>query len=538
MSRSLTAAILNRFATSHRNLDDIVNEQIDQALRSRTTGFSPPQVGRVRLLVHATVKHQGAFDQVLKIFSSVPPEEMERHVRTVFRLALAELTHLPRTRHATVVDEAVNLAGVAPPETEGTGERGEEASVASGFADAGDPMTALVDAGTGIDDNDEPRPEPRRETRQDARAAQHARARRGFVNGLLRAITRAIKPVEGEALSSILNTGEIPRDVLIAPGAAGGPLAWRFDRGLFADPDKKPATYLAQAYSLPRWLVERWITRHGYATARDVAWAALCPPALTLRVNRMRTSADALATRLRDEHGIATEPVDGLPFGLRVAHGQAAGLFATPAFRDGLFYAQDATSQQVIEAAALTAGQFVIDGCAAPGGKITHAFEVMGGQGRFLALDASPSRLERVRENVARLCGDGDAIETAESPLEDFAATFADQPDEHADVVLVDAPCSNTGVLSRRVDARWRLQPGDFAKLADLQSALLAAAMRLTKPRGRVIYSTCTLEPEELRAVVDRALATTAGFTLADETTTLPKPRHYDGGYRATLTRT
>jgi 16S rRNA (cytosine967-C5)-methyltransferase len=189
---------------------------------------------------------------------------------------------------------------------------------------------------------------------------------------------------------------------------------------------------------------------------------------------------------------------------------------ADPRFQGGGFTVQDETAMKVAPLLDPQPGERVLDLCAAPGGKATHLAELMKGQGQVVAVDL-PDRIGRVQESARRLglrnvaCVGGDGTGVA------FRCLF--------DAILVDAPCSNTGVLARRPDARWRLKERDIAGAAHLQRRLLTSAAGLLKPGGRLVYSTCSLEAEENRVDLP-------GFRVIEEELTLPTAR-FGGGYRA-----
>jgi 16S rRNA (cytosine967-C5)-methyltransferase len=167
----------------------------------------------------------------------------------------------------------------------------------------------------------------------------------------------------------------------------------------------------------------------------------------------------------------------------------------------------------------------VADVCAAPGTKSTHLVELMGGRGRVLAFDREPGRLERVREAAARL--GASIIEALDGAVADLAPRFA-----HAcDGVLVDAPCSNLGVLRRNPEVKWRRRPVDLGPASRQQSEILASAAEMVKPGGRLVYATCSLEPEENEDVVQAFLGAHPAFAL-DPPETFPLPLDRDGWLR------
>jgi 16S rRNA (cytosine967-C5)-methyltransferase len=244
--------------------------------------------------------------------------------------------------------------------------------------------------------------------------------------------------------------------------------------------------------SHPDWLLERWRRRFPKTQLDAILEADNAVLPVTARVNRLK---------VRDGPGLIE--IEGDP----AAH---------PGFAEGHFTVQDETSMNVAPLLDPKPAERVLDLCAAPGGKTTHLAELMGGQGRVVAVDL-PGRIGRVAESAKRLgltnveCVAGDGTSVA------FREPF--------DAILLDAPCSNTGVLSRRPDVRWRIREADIAGAVAIQRALLAHAARLLKPGGRLVYSTCSLEPEENRVDLP-------GFRVVKEELTLPSGRH-SGGYAA-----
>jgi 16S rRNA (cytosine967-C5)-methyltransferase len=193
---------------------------------------------------------------------------------------------------------------------------------------------------------------------------------------------------------------------------------------------------------------------------------------------------------------------------------------ADPGFLEGRYTVQDETSMKVAPMLDPKPQERVLDLCAAPGGKTTHLGELLGGKGRIVAVDL-PDRIGLVAESAKRL-----GLGNIECVAGDGATVAFREP---FDAILVDAPCSNTGVLARRPDVRWRLREKDIAGAAALQRKLLENAARLLAPGGRIVYSTCSLEPEENRVDLP-------GFRVIQEELTLPTDRH-SGGYQALARR-
>jgi 16S rRNA (cytosine967-C5)-methyltransferase len=195
-------------------------------------------------------------------------------------------------------------------------------------------------------------------------------------------------------------------------------------------------------------------------------------------------------------------------------------------FQDGWFYVQDPSTLLAPAVLGPQPGEIILDLCAAPGGKTTLIAQRMRNQGKIVACDLDAARLKLVRDNCTRL-GVG-IVET--KPV----STLAREP-MRFDRILVDAPCSNTGVLRRRVDLRWRVQAAEIERLRAAQLDLLQQAAERLMPGGRLVYSTCSLEPEENSGVVKQFLAVQPRFQLEAERQLLPFADGVDGAYVAKL---
>jgi len=269
-------------------------------------------------------------------------------------------------------------------------------------------------------------------------------------------------------------------------------------------PPRDPIDALATRCSFPTWLAQRWVARYGRADAEALMRALNERPPLTLRTNTLRITRDVLAQRLATEEGLGGRPTHHAPEGLVVGPGGAPG--AWRAFVDGSFAVQDEASMLVARLLAPEPGSTVADVCAAPGTKTTHLAELMDDRGRVLAFDREPERLTRVREAAARL--GITIIDARDGPVEALAPGFR----AACDGVLVDAPCSNLGVLRRNPEVKWRRQPSDLLLASRRQSEILAAAATMVGRGGRLVYATCSLEPEENEAVARAFLAAHADF--------------------------
>jgi 16S rRNA (cytosine967-C5)-methyltransferase len=277
----------------------------------------------------------------------------------------------------------------------------------------------------------------------------------------------------------------------------------------------------AVGYSHPAWLVERWQARWGEArTAQLLAWNNR-PPSAFARLNALKTDASRLAARWREE-GLEFEErkFDWTGPGLVFELHRHPTLASLGSFQDGWFYMQDPSTLLAGRLLDPQPGQTVLDLCAAPGGKTTHLSQLMNNRGRIQARDNQPERRLMLEENCRRL--GANCVEISDEP-----GAF--------DRILVDAPCSNTGVLRRRVEVRWRVQPAEIARLSKAQSSLLAQAALELKPGGSLVYSTCSLEPEENEQVVRKFLKEHPAFTLESERQLLPFFEEVDGAYVATF---
>ncbi len=285
----------------------------------------------------------------------------------------------------------------------------------------------------------------------------------------------------------------------------------------------------ALGHSHPEWLYQRWQARWGAEkTAQLMDWNNTPPPTFA-RINSLRTDAAKLAERWKSE-GVKFAARnwdwtgDGLVFQLD-SHPPLAGLRS---FREGLFYIQDPGTLLAVRELDPQPGESVLDSCAAPGGKTTFIAQLMQNRGRVTAQDIQADRLELIRENCTRLgvtCVEASVAPNALIP----------NPAKRFDRILVDAPCSNTGVMRRRVDLRWRIRPEEIERLRAAQLELLRQAAPRLKPGGTLVYSTCSLEPEENSGVVKQFLGEHAQFKLEKERELLPFADSVDGAYVAKM---
>ncbi len=269
---------------------------------------------------------------------------------------------------------------------------------------------------------------------------------------------------------------------------------------------RDPVDALATRCSFPTWVAGRWLARYGAEEAEALMRALNARPPLTVRVNTLRTSREQLAVRLAEEERVPTRATPLAPEGLVVEDGGDPGGWR--AFAEGACVVQDEASMLVARLLEPAAGTTIADVCAAPGTKTTHLAQLMGDRGRVLAFDPQPGRLARVAEAAARL---GVTIaETVAGTVEALAPRWAGG----CDGVLVDAPCSNLGVLRRNPEVKWRRQLADLAAAGERQRGILTAAAVLVRQGGRLVYATCSLEPEENDEVARAFLAAHPAFAV------------------------
>ena len=315
------------------------------------------------------------------------------------------------------------------------------------------------------------------------------------VNDAVSLTRKAGKKSAAPLVNALLRRVSRERDKLPLPPRPDPP----FERDTALD-------YLAITLSHPRWLAARWLDRYGFEAAE--AWERFnnTPAALTLRANRLKTTREDLSGALR-KAGVETVPTRLAPDGLIVTSGNP---LRTPLAGEGAFVVQEEASQLVTLMTQVAPGETVLDACASPGGKTTAMAAGMEDSGLIVASDVRDRRIELLRQTVAASGATNIRVVQADAarPLP-FAPRFA--------CVLLDAPCSGLGTLRRDPDLKWRRQESDFPALQALQRSMLREVAAVLRRGGRLIYSTCSSEPEENEEIVRQFVAETGWRVVTPE---------------------
>ncbi len=448
----------------------------DDLLRGKAVNaLSAPDRNLATALVLGVLRWQIRLDHEIHALLSRPNARLEPEVRIALRLGAFQLLHLDRIPARAVLSESVELAKQA-------GHR-----FASGMVNA--VLRKLANS---------PQSEPERLALKE--------------HGFSRAVetTKAGAALQAaEKLDSV--TGSCQGTTSVVPQMQQN------ERGALA-PEESSSAELALAQAHPAWMVERWVNFYGLEAARSICRHGQSQPVLAVRIveagageqppievrglppfpqkEAERIGRLKIVTELV-QAGVVLEASELLRAARTVAAGE---ITATEAFREGRVRLQDEGSQLVAELACANLNQkarSVLDACAAPGGK-TLILAERNPQARIVACESSAPRLEQLRKRLALLG------ERVESRLADATALAEDAA---FDLALADVPCSGTGTLGRNPEIRHRLRPDDLTRQAERQRAILSAALRAVRPGGRVVYSTCSLEPEENEQVVAAALA-------------------------------
>ncbi len=351
------------------------------------------QRGFLTRLCEGTIERALELDYIIDQFSKVPVRKQKPVIRTILRMSVYQLKYMDSVPASAACNEAVKLA------------------TSKGFYNL-----------------------------------------KGFVNGVLRNISRGLADIE------------------------------------YPDKSKKPADYLSVVYSMPLWLVEFWLETYEFGTVEAMLAAFCIAGETTIRVNTNKITSEDLTERLRKQEITVT---DGsyVPYARKLTGYNY--LSSLREFKEGLFQVQDESSMLVALSAGIKLGDLVLDVCAAPGGKSLHAAQILNGSGKVISRDLTPDKTALIEENNRRLGFSNVQVEVHD------ASTFDQDLSEKVDVVIADLPCSGLGVITRKPDIKYRVQKEDLMALAKLQRELLSVVLRYVKPGGTFMYSTCTINPME-----------------------------------------
>ena len=275
--------------------------------------------------------------------------------------------------------------------------------------------------------------------------------------------------------------------------------------------------------SHPQFLIERWTKQFGGGAAEALCtWNNQSPP-IYARINRLKIDRQSFLERYRNARTLP----------------KVSNFVELPAPANALdqgdCYVQDPSTSIACELLQPKPGEKILDACAAPGGKTGYLAELMANQGLLIACDREPARLNLLDENLARL-----GVRTAKIVCHDWMKSAVPPEILSAapfDRILIDAPCTNTGVMRRRVDVRWRLKPADFNRMRARQIEITRAVIPFLKPGGILVYSTCSLEREENEDVVLTLLRVTSILQLEEERRSTPFQDNFDGAFGARFRR-
>ncbi len=313
---------------------------------------------------------------------------------------------------------------------------------------------------------------------------------KGFVNGVLRSVARQ-------------------KDNLPMPDATS-----------------KPMEYLSVKYSMPMWLVEMWVEAYGQETTRKMleGLLAIHPVTLRFRTDLSEGERQELIGQMEETDAKLTQS-SLLSYLYYIENTES--IAELPGYEAGRFVVQDASSAMAVEAAGIKADDYVVDICASPGGKSMLAAEKAG---KVLSRDVSDAKVALIEENIARMGLDNIVVEVYDATVKDESLI------EQADVVLADVPCSGLGVMGKKRDIKYHITLEKIASIKELQREIIRSSWNYVKPGGVLLYSTCTINPEENEQMA-AWIVENFPFELEEERQFIPGEDETDGFYYARLRR-
>lgn len=315
---------------------------------------------------------------------------------------------------------------------------------------------------------------------------------RGFVNGVLRNIARELAHLQ------------------------------------YPDEKLEPVRFLEVTYSVPAWMVEQWIKDFGYEQTKVICASFLQERPITIRTNLTKTMPEELKDKLEAE-GVTVNKIEKLPYAFEISNYDY--LQALESFEAGLFYVQDISSMMVAEIAAPEKGNYIIDVCAAPGGKSSHLAEKMEGTGTVEARDLTEYKVSLIEENIER-----HGLENMNAVQMD-ATLYDEASKEKADVLICDLPCSGLGVMGKKTDIRYKMTAEKQKDLVQLQRQILDTVYTYVKKGGTLVYSTCTIHKDENAGNVEWFVKKHPEFEVITSEQMFPGGEYHDGFFIAKLRR-
>lgn len=297
---------------------------------------------------------------------------------------------------------------------------------------------------------------------------------------------------------------------------------------VYPDKKKDPKRYLEICYSIPNWIVSQWIAQFGIEKTEQFMKQFGKSRGISIRTNLLKITPETLKMQLEAE-GITVTQNAQLPYAMEIEDFDY--LESIPAFLNGEFYVQDVSSMMVAQTALPKENSYIIDVCAAPGGKSTHLAEMMNGTGMVEARDLTPYKVDLIEENIKR-----HQLENMKAVVWD-ATVLDESAIEKADILICDLPCSGLGVMGKKTDIRYKMTPKKQEELVLLQREILGCVYRYVKPNGVLLYSTCTIHEAENEGNVAWFLEEHPEFYLESKVQMLPGEVGGDGFFIAKIRR-
>ena len=286
--------------------------------------------------------------------------------------------------------------------------------------------------------------------------------------------------------------------------------------------------WLSVIYSMPEWIITEWLKNYDREMVEKMLQAFLAERPTTIRCNLSQISREKLAEELKKE-GVKVRLCDTVDSALFISGYDYLG--ALESFRTGHFQVQDISSMEVAEWAAPKEDEYIIDVCAAPGGKSLHLADKLAGKGHVEARDLTPYKVDLIRDNIARI-----GIDNIEAVCQD-ATVYDEASEKKADILIADLPCSGLGVLGKKTDLKYKMNPDTQEELVHLQREILSVVHRYVKSGGKLLYSTCTIHRAENQENAAWFAEQYPEFELVRERQFLPGVDDSDGFYIAEFVR-